>query len=248
MNDRQARALLMPYLDSELDARTTAEIAAHLEASESTRQRFDDEARLEAWLGESLREDEMPEDVWRGIQLRMGVIKPPVWPRIAAAAAVLLLGGLGWFFATWESNELMRDLASRHGAITTLGAELDIRTEAANDVRAFLSEHGLGSVKVPNPRTFKGHAISIIGARQETVLGVMGVNMLFKCCDDVVSVFVLPKSLGESLPEGLQPQDGGVKQGRTGSLSVETLDRDDYMLSVMSDGTDEHQSMIVALL
>ena len=55
MKCHDVRPLLMAYLDSELDTRTTVELEEHLEACPSCRRRFEAEGRVERALTEPLR-------------------------------------------------------------------------------------------------------------------------------------------------------------------------------------------------
>jgi len=68
MNCRTVRSLLMTYLDSELDVRSSLEVGEHLERCDACRARFEAEARLERLVARHLGVEAMPEDVWRRLR------------------------------------------------------------------------------------------------------------------------------------------------------------------------------------
>ena len=88
MNCNQARTLLAPWLDDELDARATTEIESHLRACSRCQERFAAEERVETLIGKQLRAERMPDDVWNRLQGRIGQREVLRWPRLAAAAAL----------------------------------------------------------------------------------------------------------------------------------------------------------------
>lgn len=247
MNERKARRLLMPYLDSELDARTTAEITEYLETSDDARRRFDAEAGLEAWIAESLRDERMSDDTWRNIQLRLGVIRPPMWPKVVAAAAVVVLALVGWYASTIEWNAVLRELGVRHRAFADGGYVLEIETERKREVVDWLAEQGLEGVPVVPTRGYKKHEIQLLGAGHDELLGVPSVVLAFRCCGEPVSVFVLSAEAAAALPDALVPKGKGAREKRSGALQIETLRRDDHVLAVVSRASG-HSSQIAALL
>ncbi len=71
VNCRDARALLMPYLDSELDAAATASVQEHLAVCATCARRFEREARLESALADVFRVGTMPADVSERLDARL---------------------------------------------------------------------------------------------------------------------------------------------------------------------------------
>ncbi len=63
VNCHEARALLMAYLDSELDAVTIVSLREHLDVCSSCGERFEQEERLERALNKLLAHGKMPDDV-----------------------------------------------------------------------------------------------------------------------------------------------------------------------------------------
>ena len=86
MNCRDVRPLLMTYLDSELDARSTAEVGEHLAVCDACRTRFAAEEKLERQAKAALSEETMPAEAWARLEQRLRRPARPVW-RWAAVAA-----------------------------------------------------------------------------------------------------------------------------------------------------------------
>jgi predicted anti-sigma-YlaC factor YlaD len=107
MNCQECRKWWSPYLDSELDAHTTFQVAEHLRACPSCRERFEREAYFEDWLRTKLRRDHMPTDVWgalcdqvRGTRTSAGGTGSGAWRgrwalrglALAAAVGLIVIG------------------------------------------------------------------------------------------------------------------------------------------------------------
>jgi anti-sigma factor RsiW len=76
MRCHEARNLLGPYLDSELDARTSLDIAQHLESCADCARVFDAEARLEARIATALRPGSINSALWEKVEAKLAA---PSW-------------------------------------------------------------------------------------------------------------------------------------------------------------------------
>ncbi len=242
----QIRNLLMAYLDSELDARDTAEVASHLEACEPCRQRYENEQRLERLLVTELERDEgMPPSVWRGLEVSFGV-RPavPVWRWAAAAAAVLILTAGTFFFLGGDRAELLRQIGAAHADVVAGRVETQVSLPKPKPVEAFLRKRGFDDVHVPQLGMADGHEVELLGAREERFLGMLAVNLMFRCCDQLVSVFVLPAAAAASLPHRLGAEPGSVASVLHEGFLVETVGRSDTVLAVVTEDTAGHPTFL----
>lgn len=102
MRCHEARNLLGPYHDSELDAKTSLDIAQHLESCADCARVFAAEAKVEARIATALRPGPINSALWAKVEANLAA--PPWWERLwrlhlpvriglatALAAAVLLL-------------------------------------------------------------------------------------------------------------------------------------------------------------
>ena len=105
MTCEEAATLMEAYLDSELDARGSAEVAEHLESCRDCADAFAAARNGNARVNEFLRAqpDEAGDsaELWRGIKHRLGVAARPRarfgrWLAVAAACVALAAGV--WFF------------------------------------------------------------------------------------------------------------------------------------------------------
>jgi anti-sigma factor RsiW len=109
----EVRKLVRPYLDSELDAKTSLEVEQHLESCAECAGLFEAEKEFDERLGKALSKGERTSALWQRIESQ---IKPGaaavsrfnaltlqrfnafkrLWPFAAAACAVLLIAALAW--------------------------------------------------------------------------------------------------------------------------------------------------------
>src|SRR5205823_3674481 len=103
MRCHEARKFLGPYLDSELDAKTSLEIEQHLEACPDCARVFAAEEKLDARIFGTLREGQRTQGLWDNVEAR---IKPRrfAWMAVAipAAACVVAVAGFVW----WKTHRL----------------------------------------------------------------------------------------------------------------------------------------------
>jgi len=118
----EARKLLRPYLDSELDAKSSLEVEQHLEVCAECAGLFDAEEKFDHRLNEALRQGPRTPALWAAVESRLEPAPVPHrssaslarrfsavrrwWP-VAAAVAFALLAG----FALWTRAQRL-DLAA----------------------------------------------------------------------------------------------------------------------------------------
>jgi anti-sigma factor RsiW len=99
MRCHEVRRFIGPYLDSELDARTSLEIEQHLENCSECARVFEAEKKLDARMFSVLRQGEKTFGLWEAAEKRVAPVKrllrfKAFWPLAAAASLVLLAGGV----------------------------------------------------------------------------------------------------------------------------------------------------------
>lgn len=80
MRCHEARNLLGPYLDSELDAKTCLDVAQHLESCADCVRVFDAEAKLEARISTALRPGPISSTLWGAVETKLAA--PSWWNRL----------------------------------------------------------------------------------------------------------------------------------------------------------------------
>jgi hypothetical protein len=125
MRCHEARRLLGPFLDSELDAKSNCEIEDHLAACPPCADYFKAEERMESRIKDCVCSGEKSDDLWDDVEetaTHTGLVflpqkKPRVlWYSAAAVAAATVIGlGIVWS-AHASPPELAPELARRHQA------------------------------------------------------------------------------------------------------------------------------------
>lgn len=98
MRCHEVRRFIGPYLDSELDAKTSLEIEQHLESCGECARVFEAEEKLDARIFTALRRGEKTLGLWETAEKRIRPVKrllrlKAFWPMAAAASLMLLAGG-----------------------------------------------------------------------------------------------------------------------------------------------------------
>lgn len=199
MNCQQARRLLMTYLDSELDARSTGEVSEHLDGCPECRQRFAAEERLERGMADALGGGAMPADEWESLEASLRRPAVPWWRWAAAAAA--LVAALALLLQTEPLQEgLLHEMMRAHRAVAAGDVALDLRTAERDAVDAFLDERSLAALADGLPGTVDGHPLELVGVREERLLGQPAVAVHLRCCGTPTSLFVLRRERLDALP------------------------------------------------
>jgi anti-sigma factor RsiW len=108
----EARKFVQPYLDSELDAKTSLEVEQHLESCAECAGLFEAEEKFDARLSTALREGERTPALWQRIETQVRARDASIrfnastlqrfnafkrlWPFAAAASAIVLIAALAW--------------------------------------------------------------------------------------------------------------------------------------------------------
>lgn len=118
MKCNEARKLLNPYLDSELDTKSSLEVEQHLAACIECAGLFEAEGKFDARIRDALRRGEPTPALWDAIESRLHParhVSSNVRWVLAAAAAVALLAGV-WFVRTTRPLDLAIAAGECHNA------------------------------------------------------------------------------------------------------------------------------------
>ncbi len=130
------RKFLGPFLDSELDARTSYELGLHLNDCASCRDRVERERRLEAELASAAGRDDTTPEMWNRA---LGRLQPKRrwWPW--AAAALLLAAGSAALLLP-ARPDLLRTAIADHGELLEGRFAPDVATPDGDRAAAYLRE------------------------------------------------------------------------------------------------------------
>lgn len=177
-----ARRVVGPYLDSELDPKTSFEVARHLEACGECRARFEAEGALERALAKELARPEPGDDALFERALRRA--RAPRrwgWAALASSAAAALL----LLVLTVGGEGLASDLRKDYEKHARGGTPLEIASSDPREVEAFFRE-GMGlSVPVPVPSGWE-----LRGGRKCALRGVPTAFLLYRRDGQDVTAYV----------------------------------------------------------
>lgn len=230
MTCREARALLMTYLDSELDARSTAEVGDHLAACGACRARFAAEEKLERRSRDALQEP-MPEEAWDRLQARLRQGSRAAWRWMPVAASLLLAAGLG--YRAWQKprpSGLLGQMISVHQDFLAHRIQPEIASSTPEPLEAFLKGHIAGRFRVPRGGPMMGHQVKLLGARRETFQGRPAADILLSCCGFPTSVFVMDRQAFEADPAVRQ----ALTRSGPGGLKAQAVVHGDLTVCVVS--------------
>ena len=199
MNCRSARAYLMAYLDSELDASTTIEVNRHLDSCANCTERFASEQRLEAAVASRLRQAEPDEQsVFERTLAAVtgGGGQRGRWLGGGLAAAALVSALV--FLLPGRLPDLVSSAALDHEKYRAGLTQPELVTSVADEVRSYLEPRlGISLGELPDSDGWQ-----IVGPRMCRFRDVSVGLVMLKREGLPVSLFVLSQSDAESLGDG----------------------------------------------
>ncbi|MCI0655763.1 MAG: anti-sigma factor, partial [Acidobacteria bacterium] len=183
MRCEDARRYVGPYLDSELDPKTSFEVSRHLEGCADCKTRFDSEGVLEQALAKELARPQPGDDaLWKRSLDR--IQNRGRWRRAAlvsggiAAAAVLVLLLLG-------GDGLASDLRKDYRKHAQGGSPLELSSRNPREVAEFFKDRMGLSVPVPVPVGWE-----LVGGRKCALRGIPTAFILYRLQGRDVTAYV----------------------------------------------------------
>ena len=200
MRCHEARNLIAPYLDSELDAKTTLEIEQHLEACSDCARVFEAEASVDERIFKTFRQGQRTTPLWEKIESQIAPSRSHgikgLWPFALAASLIIAIGMI--LFAKSRTLDLANAVEECHSAyvhqITTpefngpVPKEIVQQFAGRLDVAAFAYR--------PSEAAFTSS-----GARLCHVEGVPVALVLGHCANIPVSMIVFKKNELDHFPQ-----------------------------------------------
>ena len=231
MKCEEARRFLGPYLDSELDPKTSFEIARHVEVCTGCRERFEAEGRLERAIAEELRVPAPNDDeIWnRALAASAPRNRIPIV--LVTAAILFIVLGISWIVFPGEAG-LADDLRSDHRKVQAGRSPLDVTTSNPDEVSEFFRKHlgiEVSTGEVPDGR--------LMGGRRCALRGVPAAFLLYRVDGEPISVCVFPADRLGSFKNTLETplmdegseikvaayRSGGQVVGASGRLACDRL-------------------------
>lgn len=182
------RRYVSPYLDSELDPRTSFDIASHLDRCAPCRDRFEKERDLETRLAEQFRRPEAGDDkLWQRALARTSLRRRLRILRIVGLAAAALVAILLWPSGPGRFPDHLR---ADYRRCLQGGVPMDVPPQPA-ELEKFLREAGLASLRLPKDAV-------ILGGRHCSIGGANLAMLLCRFQGELVHLCVVPEGL---LPE-----------------------------------------------
>lgn len=179
------RKFLGPFLDSELDARTSYELGLHLNDCASCRDRVERERRLEAEIALAAGRDESTPEMWNRA---LGRLQPKRrwWPW-AAAALVLAAGAVALLLPA--RPDLLRTAIADHDELLDGRFSPDVATQDADRAAAYLREKVPVSAALP-----AAPDCLIVGVRLCFFHGHPVGLVIYRLQEGSASLFLVPNS------------------------------------------------------
>lgn len=214
----EVRRYLGPYLDSELDAKTSFEMARHLEACEECRARLDAEDHLERAIAGELRRPEPGDDaLWERARARAERQRRRAWVW-AAALLVGLAGASGIFWSTLRSSASLSDVLLQDYLKFQAGrSPLEVSSaDAATVERYFKDKMGMALSVVPEVGEMK-----LEGGRKCSLRGAPTAFLVYRCGEERVSLAIFNADQLDRFPSAIVGEEPRAEE--RGELRVATL-------------------------
>jgi anti-sigma factor RsiW len=211
MKCEEASRFLSPYLDSELDPKTSFEISGHCDHCPMCRERFEAEQRIERSLAAELKKNEpKDEEIWRRARSRVAHPRSTRSRSWAVGLLGLILGTMALvaFFHHRAPAGLAGDLRSQY--LTTLSgrAALQITTSDGKEIESFCKERLGLAFTIPS----KIGRFALTGARLCTLRGATAVQFAYKAEGDDLSVFIFSADHLDRFPASDQLTHPGLDE------------------------------------
>lgn len=215
MRCKDVRKYVSPYLDSELDGKTSFEIVRHLELCAECRTRFDSEEVVEKRISSFLRKAEAgDEELWRrAVEKALRRPRRPVARIVAAAAAALLLALGVWQIAGPRTADLVELLRKDYLAAGREAHLLDVASSDPNHVSRFFKERMNMAVTIPPVSRME-----LQGGRACSLNGVPTAFILYRCDREQVSLCVFSEAELGRFTNG--PSPGNPRVDESGAVVV----------------------------
>lgn len=224
MNCSEARQHWNLYHDSEGDVELHFRIEEHLGSCPDCAQWFQQQSRLEELLVEKLAARPPQAELWNGVLVASGLVKPAGTRRwvlfsgmAACAAAVALLVWSVSRSSAFAENDLV-ELTSRWHERLASGAEpLAFRSDSDLEVEDYLRRQVTFPVRCP-PRKDAGFAVS--GAGVCWLADQPAAYLAGHVDSTPISIFVMPRDSLTVFPEHRNARQGQLSRRRAGSLET----------------------------
>ena len=226
MNCDDVRKFLGPFLDDELDARTSYELGLHLNGCEACRDRVEREKRLEAEIAGAARRDETTPEMWERALAHLAPQRRAWWSWALArpafwAAAAVLMGFAAWWVVP-QRPDLVHVAFGDHRELLAGRFGPDVVTDDADRAAGYVREKTSLDATLPGPADGR----TVVGARLCFFHGSPVGLVIYKLRGESASLFLVPDAeLGRfrGMKEGSEADTGMIAITRTvpgGAFSV----------------------------
>jgi anti-sigma factor RsiW len=188
MKCEDARRYVGPYLDSELDPKSSFELARHLEVCADCKDRFDSEGVLERALAKELARPEPGDDAtWERALRRAQGPRNGRWRWAAAASGGLAAAAILVWLLALGGNGLASDLRKDYQKHAQGGSPLELSSRNPREVEKFFKDRMGLSVPVPVPSGWE-----LLGGRKCALRGIPTAFILYRLQGRDVTAYIFP--------------------------------------------------------
>lgn len=207
----EVQRYLSPYLDSELDPKTSFEMDRHVEQCPICRERLEAEDHLERVIVEELRRPEAgDEELWRKAMARARRPSTRRWGWTAAGLVLAALGALAGFWAArGASDALSQDLREDYVKYQTGRSPLDITSPDAHVVEQFF--HDKMGLAVPI-RSRVGE-MQLEGGRKCSLRGAPTAFLIYRCRGETISLSIFNANQLDRFPGTGPLEESSMDEG-----------------------------------